>query len=238
MRKQRNSIEYEVYGDYALFSDAATRIGGEKFSYQVPTYQALKGITESIYWKPTLVWVIDAVRVMNKIRTEGKGIRSILIKPKAKKRNELSYYTYLKDVRYQVLAHFEWNEQRRDLMSDRDENKHCNIAKRAVERGGRRDIFLGTRECQAYVEPCEFGAGAGFYDEYGEWDMGYMAHGFTYPDENPNHDFIVRFWHPIMRNGIIKFERPDSDKLDCRTIRERQPIRNFVIDENMSLEGE
>ncbi|WP_449727615.1 type I-C CRISPR-associated protein Cas5c [Bifidobacterium saimiriisciurei] len=168
MRRQRNSIEYEVYGGYALFSDAATRIGGEKFSYQVPTYQALKGITESIYWKPTLVWIIDAVRVMNKIQTEGKGIRPIKMSPSKKNvSNELSYYTYLKDVRYQVLAHFEWNEQRHDLMPDRDENKHHNIAKRAVDRGGRRDIFLGTRECQAYVEPCEFGAGTGFYDEYG-----------------------------------------------------------------------
>ena len=41
--------------------------------------------------------------------------------------NDLSYYTYLKDVRYQVLAHFEWNDQREDLVADRDENKHHNI---------------------------------------------------------------------------------------------------------------
>lgn len=54
MEKHRNSIEYVVYGDYALFSEVATRTGGEKFSYQIPTYQALKGITESIYWKPTI----------------------------------------------------------------------------------------------------------------------------------------------------------------------------------------
>lgn len=67
MERHRNSIEYEVWGRYALFSEVATRVGGEKYSYQVPTYQALKGITESIYWKPTFKWVIDAVRVMNKI---------------------------------------------------------------------------------------------------------------------------------------------------------------------------
>ena len=67
MQRHRNSIEYEVSGRYALFSEAATRVGGEKFSYQVPTYQALKGITESIYWKPTFMWVIDAVRVMNRV---------------------------------------------------------------------------------------------------------------------------------------------------------------------------
>ncbi|MDU2421004.1 MAG: type I-C CRISPR-associated protein Cas5c [Bifidobacterium scardovii] len=234
MEKHRNSIEYEVYGDYALFSDAATRIGGEKFSYQVPTYQALKGITESIYWKPTIVWIIDAVRVMNKIQTEGKGIRPI----KLNGGNELAYYTYLKDVRYQVLAHFEWNLQRDELRADRDENKHHNIAKRSVNRGGRRDIFLGTRECQGYVEPCAFGSGSGFYDRYGEWDLGYMAHGFTYPDENPGHDFIARFWHPIMRDGVIVFERPDSDRVDRRVIRERQSVKDFAIGTNFSLTGE
>lgn len=234
MEKHRNSIEYEVYGDYALFSDAATRIGGEKFSYQVPTYQALKGITESIYWKPTIVWIIDAVRVMNKIQTEGKGIRPI----KLNGGNELAYYTYLKDVRYQVLAHFEWNLQRDELRADRDENKHHNIAKRSVNRGGRRDIFLGTRECQGYVEPCAFGSGSGFYDRYGEWDLGYMAHGFTYPDENPGHDFIARFWHPIMRDGVIVLERPDSDRVDRRVIRERQSVKDFAIGTNFSLTGE
>ena len=30
MEKHRNSIEYVVYGDYALFSEVATRTGGEK----------------------------------------------------------------------------------------------------------------------------------------------------------------------------------------------------------------
>ena len=55
----------QVYGRYALFSDPITRVGGEKFSYPVPTYQALKGIYESCYWKPTFTWVIDELRVMN-----------------------------------------------------------------------------------------------------------------------------------------------------------------------------
>lgn len=234
MTPHRNTIEYEVYGRYALFSEVTTRVGGEKFSYQVPTYAALKGITESIYWKPSLIWIVDEVRVMNKIQTEGKGIRPVKISGG----NDLSYYTYLKDVRYQVRAHFEWNTQREDLATDWNEHKHHNIARRAVERGGRRDIFLGTRECQGYVEPREFGSGQGFYDDYGDWDMGYMFHGFTYPDENMNHDFIARFWRPVMHNGIITFERPDSAMLDTRVIRAGQSVTPFVIGENYSIAGE
>ena len=57
----RNTIEFHVWGDYALFSDVLTRASGEKCSYDIPTYEALKGITHSIYYKPTIVWKIDEV---------------------------------------------------------------------------------------------------------------------------------------------------------------------------------
>ena len=69
----RNSITYRVWGRYALFSDPITRMGGEKLSYPVPSYQALKGITESIYWKPSILWIVDSVRILNPIRTENKS---------------------------------------------------------------------------------------------------------------------------------------------------------------------
>ena len=67
-----NLVEFQVTGDYALFSDPILRLGGEKCTYQVPTYEALKGILSSVYWKPTLIWYIEAVRVMNPIQTEVK----------------------------------------------------------------------------------------------------------------------------------------------------------------------
>ena len=123
--KHDNFVEFQVSGDYALFSDPMTRVGGEKFTYQVPTYEALKGILQSIYWKPTLVWVIDSVRIMNPIQTEAKGIRPIKY---TSNKNDLSYYTYLKNCCYQVKAHFIWNENRPELSQDRNENKHHNIA--------------------------------------------------------------------------------------------------------------
>lgn len=100
-----NSVEFQVTGDYALFSDPITRIGGEKFTYQIPTYEAIKGILHSVYWKPTITWVIDKVRVMNQIQTETKGIRPIKYSY-SKSPNDLSYYTYLKDCKYQVKAAF------------------------------------------------------------------------------------------------------------------------------------
>ncbi|HHY72195.1 MAG TPA: type I-C CRISPR-associated protein Cas5 [Bacillus bacterium] len=208
----RNAIEFEVYGKYALFTDPLTKMGGEKLSYQVPTYQALKGVVESIYWKPTLLMVVDEVRVMNAIRMESKGIRPI----EYGGGNTLANYTYLKDVKYQVRAHFLFNPHRLDMAFDRNENKHHNILIRSLKAGGRRDIFLGTRECQAYVEPCIFGEGKGFYDNYdGEIHFGTMVHGINYPDETGSNEMEVRLWNPVMKNGIIKFIRPDQ----CTQIR-------------------
>lgn len=104
--KYPNVVEYKVYGKYALFTDPITKTGGEKCSYMVPTYQALKGITEFIYWKPTFQWIIDDVKIMKKIQTESKGMRPI----KYNGGNDLAMYTYLHDVEYYVRAHFEWNE--------------------------------------------------------------------------------------------------------------------------------
>ena len=73
----RNTIEFEVCGDYALFSDVLTRPSGEKCTYDIPTYEAIKGIVHSIYFKPTILWKVDAVRIMNPIRTERKGMRPL-----------------------------------------------------------------------------------------------------------------------------------------------------------------
>ena len=205
MRK-RNSIEFCVWGRYALFTDPLTRIGGEKCSYHIPTYEALKGIVKSIYWKPTIIWSIDEVRVMRPIRTETKGVKPI----EYGGGNSLAIYTYLADVEYQVRAHFEWNEHRPELKKDRIEGKHYAIAKRVLERGGRQDIFLGTRDCQGYVEPCVFGSGEGHYDNGRELAFSLMFHGFDYPDETGINELNARFWSPAMENGVIHFKRPEE----------------------------
>ncbi len=233
--KYPNIVEFQVTGDYALFSDPIMRIGGEKCSYQIPTYEAIKGILASVYWKPTIIWYIDDVRVMNPIQTEVKGIRPIKYNDASK--NDLSYYTYLKNCRYQVRAHFEWNENRPELANDRNENKHHEVAKRMIKRGGRRDIFLGTRECQGYVEPCIFGEGDGTYDNIDELAFGLMYHGITYADEayseSTKGKMTVNLWYPVMKKGVIHFIRPEEcplhktiSEMDIKSFGEEQ--KNFT----------
>lgn len=222
----KDSIEFKVWSRHALFTDPLTRIGGEKCSYHIPTYEALKGIAKSIYWKPTFIWVIDEVRVINRIRTQTKGTKPLEFGGG----NTLAIYTFLADVEYQVKAHFVWNLHRPELAEDRIDTKHHCVAKRMLERGGRQDIFLGTRDCQGYVEPCEFGSGAGHYDGAGELGFGLTFHGFDYPDETGENKLQTRFWRPTMIDGVIRFDPPEQ----CATrkfVREMQP-KQFKAGQN------
>lgn len=230
--RKRNSIEFKVWAPYALFSDPVTRVGGEKFSYQIPTYEALKGIVESVYWKPTIVWIVDAVRVMKRIQTESKGVKTLVMD--GSKPADLSFYTYLRDVEYQVVAHFEFNPHYPDLKADWNENKHHNIARRAVVKGGRRDIFLGSRECQGYVEPCTFGEEPGFYDEYGEIDFGFMFHGYDYPNETGKPELWKRLWRAKMKDGIVEFPEPASCPDNLREFVRPMEATPFVDKKNFS----
>lgn len=232
--KYKNTVEFKVYGPLALFSDPITRIGGEKCSYQIPTYEAMKGVLHSIYWKPTLIWIVDEVRVMKRIRMQTKGVRTIKYEHGQKDAsNDLSYYTYLTDVEYRVRAHFEWNLCREELAADRNENKHYEIAKRSIAAGGRRDVYLGTRECQAYVEPCAFDEGAGEYDDT-TLSFGLMFHGFTYPDESQTKGdtrLVKRFFNAKMVNGVVKYPRPEECTVTS-VVREGLAVKRFGITED------
>ncbi len=230
---RKNGIEFKVWGRYALFTDPLTRIGGEKCSYHIPTYEALKGVTKSIYWKPSIIWIIDAVRIIKRIRTQTKGTKPL----KFSGGNDLAIYTFLADVEYQVRAHFEWNLHRPELVDDRNQNKHHCIAKRVLERGGRQDIFLGTRDCQGYVESCAFGSGDGHYDGAEKLDYGLTFHGFDYPDETGKNKLQGRFWRPVVENGTIRFPRP-KECVVKKFIREMHP-KQFVQGSNfLGVEGE
>ncbi len=227
--KYKNTVEFKVYGPLALFSDPITRIGGEKCSYQIPTYEAIKGVLHSIYWKPTFIWIVDEVRVMKRVKMETKGVRPIKYSDGS---NDLSYYTYLTDVEYRVRAHFEWNLNREELAADRNENKHYEIAKRSIAAGGRRDVYLGTRECQAYVEPCAFDEGAGENDDV-SLSFGLMFHGFTYPDESPLPDdtrLVKRFFNARMENGVVKYPRPEECTATV-VVRDGLKIKRFGVAE-------
>lgn len=218
---EKNVVEFQVSARNALFTDILTRTSGEKLSYCVPTYEAIKGIMQSIYWKPTIIWKILDVRVMKPIYFEKKNVKYMDYNSSTP---DLAHCTYLHDVCYQVRAAFEWNMNRPEMEKDRKAAKHLTIAKTWIEKGGRRDIFMGTRECQGYVEPCVFGEGESVYDHTGVIPLGLMEHGFTYPDEvfceEDRNMITLRLWNAVMENGIIHFPQPEEcDRSLMRSIR-------------------
>lgn len=222
----RNQISFIVYGEYGLFTDPIMKTGGEKMTYQLPTISALIGVTESIYYKPSIQWVIDEVKIINPIEMESKAIRPINYSGG----NTLAQYTYLVKPAYAVRAHFEFNKNRMDLQADFNEHKHHNIAKKCVKKGGRRDIFLGTRECQAYVEPCDFDEVKGHYDQV-TIQFPPMLHSLDYPSQTGKDYIETLFWSPKMEQGTIKVIPKEA----C-TMRKQASnyfIKPFTIGENM-----
>ena len=224
----KNSISFRLWGRYALFTDPITKVGGEKCSYHLPTYEAIKGVLKSIYWKPTIIWHVDKVRVIKPLRTQTKGTKPLIWNAGG---NSLAIYTFLRDVEYQVQAHFEWNEHRPELANDRIDGKHFSIVNRTLEKGGRQDIFLGTRDCQAYVEPCEFGSGESPYQDIEELSFGLMFHSFAYPDETGGKNLESLFWQATLKHGILDFLRPEQ----CATRRIVRPmsVKPFGIGTNL-----
>ena len=59
-------VKVRVWGDYALFSRPEVKV--ERYSYDVMTPSAARGILEAIYCHPGLRWVIDKIYVKNPVR--------------------------------------------------------------------------------------------------------------------------------------------------------------------------
>ncbi|UTH14643.1 type I-C CRISPR-associated protein Cas5c [Macrococcus equipercicus] len=219
MEFQSKPFYFRVKGDYALWTSVESKGGGERFTYSVPTRQGLHGIADAIYFKPTFTNVIDEVKVINPIMTETKGIRAMVGKGGA----DLNYVTYLEDVEYLVKFHFIWNKNRTDLTYDRNEKKHEAIMERALLKGGRRDTFLGTRECVAYVELIDedvYLHSESFYHNQ-NISFGIMFHSFSYPS-TPGEPLESYFSHTVMNDGIIKYKKQE----DCEF---KNKLSNYSI---------
>lgn len=210
MYRSRNFYA-RIRGDLALFTNPATKGGSERSSYSTPTRQALQGIVDGIYHKPTFTNVVTEVKVINQIQTELHGVRALLHDYSA----DLSYISYLSDVEYLVKFYFIWNENRQDLIQDRLPNKHEAIMERSIRKGGRRDIFLGTRECLGLVDEIsqeEYEEARSYYQDV-SIDLGIMFHSFAYPTDKST-PLRSYFTKTVMENGVVKFK----DQSECEIV--------------------
>ncbi|MCK9551010.1 type I-C CRISPR-associated protein Cas5c [Aquamicrobium sp.] len=160
-------IRLHVWGQHALFTRPELKV--ERYSFDVMTPSAARGILEAIHWKPAIRWVIDRIHVLKPIRFQTIRRNEVGHKAPAGKikqamnRGDLAGLQLLVDEdrqqrastvlvapAYVIEAHFEMTAK---AGPDDTEGKHLDIFNRRAVRG---QCFnqpcLGTREFAAHFE--------------------------------------------------------------------------------------
>lgn len=199
----------EIRGDFMMNTTPVSKLSCERISYPYPTYSALVGIMNKIYYRPGIVWVIDECRIMNPIMYESIGLLSpAYFLARGKKRPRFNY-SYLYNVKYQLKVHYELDYHRRDIT-------FCNFGhdgaiQRAINNGPENLIYLGKTGCLAYVRPISDWEGKGYYDEETERAELFMFHSFRRVKVRGEYRDEVGFWNAVFQNGYINFKNADVD---------------------------
>ncbi|MCH3917555.1 MAG: type I-C CRISPR-associated protein Cas5c [Spirochaetia bacterium] len=213
-------VKVEVWGDYALFSRPELKV--ERFSYEVMTPSAAKGILKAIYWHPGVEWIIDRIVVRKPIKFT--TIKRNEVKSKISAKNVISAMdrtdkvlalytgndiaqrssTLLQDVRYVIEAHFELGK---DCGKDDTPEKIYNIVSRRIRKGQcYYQPYLGCREFSAcFGEPPETYAPL----EHQTRQLGLMLYDMDFSDPN---DISPCFFNAVLKDGVL-------DVRDCEVLR-------------------
>lgn len=216
-------IRLKVWGDYALFTRPEMKV--ERFSYDLMTPSAARGLLDSIHWKPAIRWVIDAIHVLEPIRFQSirrneVGHKAPAGKIKsAMKRGDLEGLNLLVDEdrqqraatvlvkpAYVIEAHFELTNR---AGPDDSEGKHLDIFNRRAARG---QCFsqpvLGTREFAAHFEL--LGPGEALPPAIPETrDLGFML--FDIDHQASGRPSL--FFRASLENGVMRVPSPHSSEI-------------------------
>lgn len=200
---------FEFWGARACFSRPELKV--ERYSYDVPTPSALRGMISAIYWHPSIEWRIDRIYVLNPIkdlmikRNEiGKimplingvedALSAVIIADQRNREQRSS--RILIDVHYVVDAHFEMSAK---VSVDDNPGKVCSIVKRRLEKGQCFSTpYFGCREFSAsfalwpddvHIHPIDLSR-----------DFGIMLYDLDYSDPA---NIRPMYFHAVMKNGVI-----------------------------------
>lgn len=216
-------VKVKVWGDYALFSRPELKV--ERYSYDVMTPSAARGILEAIYWHPGMKWVIDKIYVKNPISFT--SVRRNEVKSKISANNVLSVYNgarkplyinskeeivqrasiILANVEYVIEAHFEMTEKANETDNP---GKFKDIIMRRLRRGECYHMpYFGCREFPAHFALYEEEEIQTAFDDVAEKDLGLMLFDMDYTDKEKIEPL---FFRAIMKRGVI-------DLRNCEVIR-------------------
>lgn len=208
-------FKVEAWGDMALFTRPELKV--ERYSYDIMTPSAARGMLESVYWHPGMRYVIDHIHVLNPI--EFTSVRRNEVKSKASSRDMRSaaegkkplphIYTgdeivqrasvVLTNVRYVVEAHFEMTPKANE---GDNPGKFCDMFRRRLAKGQcYSQPYFGCREFAANLAPYEGECPPqGAYSNVAEKDLGLMLYDIDFSDPA---DYKPMFFRAVMRYGVV-----------------------------------
>ena len=207
-------VKVNVWGDYALFTRPELKT--ERYSYDIITPSAARGILEAIYWHPGMRWIIDKIYVKNPIQFT--SVRRNEVKSKILASNVLQAYNgadkplyistkedivqrasqLLCNVSYTIEAHFEMTEK---ANASDNPGKFKDIIMRRLRKGECFHMpYLGCREFPANFALCEEEEIHTAYDVVEEKDLGIMLFDMDYSDPE---NIQPMFFRAIMRHGVV-----------------------------------
>jgi CRISPR-associated protein Cas5d len=201
-------LSLRVTGPLACFTNPALKV--ERFSYDVMTPSAARGVLEAVCWKPAIVWRIDRIQVLRPI--ERIAIRRNEVNARISTDSAISWMhgttappayfadddraqrnmVALRDVDYVIDAHFEMTAKAKEGDNVR---KFEEMFQRRVEKGQCfQTPYLGCRELVA-----EFSPAAGHPAPIPETrDLGWMLHDIDFgPPMRP------AFFQARLEQGIV-----------------------------------
>lgn len=159
-------LRFRCSGPLAIFT--RPELKSERFSYPVPTPSALRGIVESVLWKPAIGWRIHRIHVLKpiqfmsfrrnevnnkavapaaKVISEGGAVPRFFADEDRAQRNTVA----LTNVDYLVEARFSLTERAGDGDTV---PKFLAMFERRLEKGQVfQQPYFGCRECAADVRP-------------------------------------------------------------------------------------
>ena len=213
------SIKVEAWGRYACFSRPEMKT--ERVSYDIITPSAARGLIESVFWHPGMVWVIDRIYLLAPIKFTNirrNEVKSVLSGDNAWTvmkggKETLAIYTskdiqqraslVLQDVHYVIEAHFDMTEK---AAPGDNPGKFQEMIRRRLAKGQfYSQPYFGCREFPAHCK---------------EWkeeeipalpvtqDLGYMLHSMDYSDPQ---NIRPRFFRAKLVDGVL-------DLQDCEVV--------------------
>lgn len=204
---------FEFWGSRACFTRPELKV--ERYSYDIPTPSALRGMISAIYWHPSIDWLIDRIYVLNPIRDsliKRNEVNSIIQIPNIKSLANSYIYAnqdreqrssrILIDVHYVVQAHFQMTNKAGENDTPA---KIVSIVNRRLEHGQCFNTpYLGCRE---------------FSCNFSKWpddkeimpisdskDFGLMLYDLDYSDPN---NITPMYYHAIMNNGVVDVSKKE-----------------------------